>query len=204
MDMKHLLCIALLVGGSAFGADQKSDSFQKIKDHLASASCISIGFVSILESDIFKSIDTTVGTAYFSRDGRYFVKLGDDMYLSDNHHRYSYTPANNQVIIQKTDSSGSDAKELFYITRLDEWYETAILTPDKEYKLTRKPGSVGSLPDSLRVTIDKRKGRIARISYFDENDEPVSLVLLQESFPAACDDAQFVPRFPDSVETVKM
>jgi outer membrane lipoprotein-sorting protein len=204
MDIKYILSIILLATGVAYGAEKKTDSFQQIKDRLASASCISIGFVSILESDIFKSVDSTVGTAYFARDGRYFVKLGDDVYLSDNRRKYSYSPGNNQVIVQKADSSGADARELFYITRLDEWYETAILTPDKEYKLTRKPESVGSLPDSLRVIIDKRKGRIARISYFDENDEPVSLILLQESFPAACDDARFVPRFPDSVETVKL
>jgi outer membrane lipoprotein-sorting protein len=185
------------------GSVGAADSFQGIKDQLASANCVSIKFLSILASDIFTSVDTTQGSAYFSRDGRYAVTLGKDQYLSDNQRQYAYTAANNQVIVQPADSEATTAKELFYVTRLDEWYKTAILTPDKEYKLTRKQRGESSLPDSLRVTIDKSKGRIARISYYDINDEPVTVVLLQQTLLTTCDDVRFVPHFPDSVETVK-
>ena len=83
-------------------------------------------------------------------------------------------------------------------------YKTTILEPDKAYKLTRRGTGSSPLPDSMTVFIDKDKGRIVRIEYLDVNEEKVTLVILKESFPTACDDTKFVPHFPDSVETVKM
>ncbi len=192
-----LCCLAL-------GAGVRADGFQSIKDRFAAAPCVSIDFLSILHSEVFASVDTQNCSAYLARDGRYLVAIGTDVYLCDNHLQYSYSASNNQVVEQKADSSAGEARQLAYITRLDELYKTTILESDKVYKLTRREKSAGSLPDSMTVTIDKSKGRIVRIDYFDINDERVSIVLLGESVLKTCDDSKFVPNFPDSVETVKL
>jgi outer membrane lipoprotein-sorting protein len=193
-----LACLLAVCSGA------RADSFRLIKDRFSSARCVSIDFLSILQSDVFKSEDSTHGSAYLAKDGRYLVSVGSDIYLSDNRKQYSYSAGNNQVVVQKVDSAGTGAAELFYITRLDELYKTTILVPDTAYKLTRKGTGSSSLPDSMTVFIDKHKGRIVRIEYLDVNEEKVTIVILKESFPASCDETRFAPHFPDSVETVKM
>lgn len=200
MIKRSILFISLL----ALSAGIQADSFQSIKDHLAAAPCVSIDFLSILHSDVFSSVDTQNCSAYLARDGRYLVAIGTDVYLCDNRLLYSYSASNNQVVEQKSDSAAGEARQLAYLTRLDELYKTTILESDKQYKLTRRGKSAGSLPDSMTVTIDKSKGRIVKIEYFDINEERVSIVLLKESLLEKCDESRFMPNFPDSVETVKL
>jgi outer membrane lipoprotein-sorting protein len=200
--MKKLVIIFVCAVFLCAGA--RADSFKQIKDRLSSSKCVSLEFLSILQSDVFKSVDTSHGLAYLAKDGRYLVSVGPDIYLSDNRKQYSYSSSNNQVVEQKADSTGNGAGELFYNTRLDEWFKTTILQPDRVYRLTRKGTGSSPLPDSMTVFIDKNKGRIVRIEYLDVNEEKVTIVILKESFPAACDEARFVPHFPDTVETVKM
>jgi outer membrane lipoprotein-sorting protein len=199
--MKILILITSLL---LFCSPVWADRFGQIKDKFATTPCVSIEFLSILQSSVFNSVDTLHGSAYLSRDGRYLVAVGSDVYLADNRKQYSYSPTNNQVVVQTIDSGAAGAGELFYITRLDEFYKTTILVPDQTYKLTRKRTGTSSLPDSMTVFIDHDKGRIAKIEYFDANDERVTIVLSRESFSSDCDEHRFVPQFPDSVQTIKL
>jgi outer membrane lipoprotein-sorting protein len=204
--MKYLrICITAAAVAFWGTSTLAADCFDQIKTRLASNQCTSIDFLSVLTSKVFKSQDTSRGTAYLSRDGRYHVTLDNDIYLCDGKLAYSYSASSNQVIVSPVDSSSSGGKELAFITRLDDYYKSRILKSNREYQLTRlATAKSGAIPDSLKVIVDSKKQRIVRIEYLDANDEKVNIILLEERRDDQCDDRRFVPNFPDSVETVKM
>lgn len=194
-----VFCLAMLaVAASA------EDKFDLIKANLAKAECIQIQFMSILESDIFDRTDTAQGTALLAKDGRFLVTISEDKYLMAGDLLYSYSKANNQVIIEDVDSTRAVSSEVAYIRKLDDWYKTRILRPDREYFLVRTGPKGNSIPDSMTVSIDPKQGRISRIAYFDLNDELVTVVFVKETHHDACDQRRFEPDFPRSAERVKL
>ncbi len=194
-----VFCLAMLaVAASA------EDKFDLIKANLAKAECIQIQFMSILESGIFDRTDTAQGTALLAKDGRFLVTISEDKYLMAGDLLYSYSKANNQVIIEDVDSTRAVSSEVAYIRKLDDWYKTRILRPDREYFLVRTGPKGNSIPDSMTVSIDPKQGRISRIAYFDLNDELVTVVFVKETHHDACDQQRFEPDFPRSAERVKL
>lgn len=194
---------ALLLGLLSVSAAAE-DSFDKIKARLGQSDCISIEFLSVLESDIFDRTDTTRGTALLAGDGRYKVTVGEDQYLMTGDTLYSYSKQNNQVVVEKVDSGKGVSSEVTYIRRLDDWFKTRILKPDREYFLVRTRPEGGSIPDSMTVYVNKKEQRISRIAYYDINDELVTLVFVKEKHSDGCDEAQLRPDFPKSAERVKL
>lgn len=181
-----------------------ADSFDRIKGRLAESDCVSIEFLSILESDIFDRTDTARGVALLAGDGRYKITIGEDVYLMTGDTLYSYSMQNNQVVVEAIAPDRAVSSEVAYIRRLDDWFKTRILKPDREYFLIRTRPEAGSIPDSMTVYVDKKAQRISRIAYYDINDEPVTVIFVKEEYSDACDEAQFEPEFPESAERVKL
>ena len=189
-----------LIAGSAVAGD----SFEKIKKDLAESGCVHFDFLSIIESDIFDSVDSSFGEAYLSSDGRYLITLGDDQYLYDLEFLYSYSSENNQVTVEKPPDGAGVGEEISFIAHLDEYYETLAVIPDREYRLLRKAGSVADIPDSLYLYVDRNELALDQVEYFDINEELNRLQFIKQETSAACDSNLFEPNFPDSVETIKL
>ncbi len=181
-----------------------ADSFDDIKAKLRGSECVHIQFVSVVSSSIFESVDTARGDATFGRSGKYRINLRKDTYLFDGADLYSFSYDNQQVTIEKVDSGQQFGAEVSFITRLDEIYKTRILRPDSLYRLVKIARGYSGVPDSMIVTIDRRNHRIGKIEYLDVNDEPTSVVFLDEATSATCNPAEFRPDFPDSVQVVKL
>ncbi len=202
--MGNRIAVILLASSCLAAASARADSFDKIKARLAEAKCVHLEFASILSSRIFKQTDTTSGTAYISQDGRYRVTVGSDVYLCDGKELYSYSRDNNQVTVQKVDSTTAFSKEVSYITRLDEFFKTNVVTADRVYKLALTSTKMQNLPDSMTVTIDRKSLKIVQIEYLDINSEPTRIIFKKETSSPTCDDRKFVPDFPDSVQRIRM
>ena len=181
-----------------------ADKFADIKAVLKSAHCVRFEFVSILHSSIFRQTDSSAGSAIIARDGRYRVKLGNDEFLNDSRSLYSYSQENNQVIVERVDSTIAFSKEVSYITRLDDFFKTYVVRAGAEYRLIRTAAGVRNIPDSMRILLNRDKQQIERLEYLDVNGERVSVVIKNQQMKGACDDRQFEADFPDSVERVKL
>ncbi len=192
------LCVILL---TAINAD--ADSFDRIRDDLNKAACVSLEFISIIESDIFESVDSVNGTAYLSGDGRYFLQVGEDIYLYDLTSTYSYSAENNQVVIESVGAGGGVSEEISFITNLSELYNSRVIHPDSVYHLTKLPGLEGDYPDSLTLVVDRRLSRLAQMEYYDINEELNRVIILRQDLFDHCLETRFKPAFPDSVERVK-
>ncbi len=195
-----LLIVCLVAGPSV----ARADAFDKIKSTLAEAACVRVEFLSILESKIFKQVDTSKGTADLLRDGRYVVTVGDDEYLYDREHTYTYSRENNQVVIEGVDSSAAYTKEVSYLMHMDDLFITRVVRPDLEYRLIKRSQRMPNLPDTITVMIDKEKLRLVSLSYHDINDEPTRIEFLRLTSSDKCDERRFEPNFPDSVQRVKL
>ncbi|MCK4460705.1 MAG: outer membrane lipoprotein carrier protein LolA [candidate division Zixibacteria bacterium] len=202
--MKYLLstvlCMVLVLSVIA----QADDDFDRIKNRLAEAGCVRLEFVSIIESEIFDLVDSMRGTACLASDGRYYVTLGPDNYLYDGRLLYSFSHENNQVLIEEVGDTTDYGREITFVTRLDEFYETIFLPTRNRYRLFLRSGITGDLPDSMTVVIDGDPLAIRRIEFYDINDEFNRIELLSRQLDSVCADDDFIPAFPDSAETVKL
>lgn len=184
------------------GISVQADNFDDLKEKLAQSRCSYFQFISVVESDIFDEVDSTAGTAYISSDGRYNITLGDEEYLFDSKHLYTYVKSNNQVIIEPSKEQSND--DILFITKLDDFYKSYILSPDLSYRLIRKEGVEGDFPDSLIVDLVKDKQQLEQIRYIDVNDELNRIIFLNQEYSPDCIESRFEPNYPDSVEKVKL
>jgi outer membrane lipoprotein-sorting protein len=200
-----LLTTIIVLAGALSSSPARADQFDGIKKRIAEADCVSFEFLSVLSSSVFDTRDSSRGTAQIARDGRYVIVLGNDVYLCNGKSAYTYSPSTNQVIVEPLDSGRVASKEISFLTRLDEYYETRCIEANQKYRLTKKVDvSAGNIPDSMLVIIDTGRQQIDHIDYLDVNDEQVRVVLTEQKLDLECNDSVFVPAFPDSAETVKL
>ena len=202
--MTRKLLFFMLVAGTAASISAGTESFDRIKKQLSSAGCTSLEFISIIESDIFSSVDSTEGRGIIADDGRYRIELGGDVYLSTGELLYSYSENHNQVTVGYLGPDAEAAPEVSFLTRLDEFFETTIIRAGREYLLIQKSDDVSGLPDSLRVYLDSTEEQIERLEYYDINEELNRIIIEDLATDTACDTSHFMPDFPDTVEVIEL
>jgi len=191
----------LLLAMNAVGQDEP---FESIKAAMSRAACCRYEFLSIIESDVFESVDTTVGAALISSDGRYHVSIGTDEYLKTSDRLYSYSKAENQLTVEQTGAGAAALESVSFITRLDDFYATRVVVPSRQYFLRRSDTTAVDLPDSLTVYLAAGKPRLDRLEFFDVNDDLNRVVFRKCDYLNSCDEADLTPRFPDSAEVINL
>ena len=109
----NLICVIAFAAIFATAA-----SFYETKRKLAKYECTHFEFLSTVDSKIFDAVDSAHGIAYFAKDGRYNIEIGPDIFLFDGDSLYSYIWENNQLIIEKPDSSDPVASEISFVLKL--------------------------------------------------------------------------------------
>lgn len=204
MMTRRLLWSVLGIVALWHPAASESGRFDRVKERLASAECVRMDFINIIHSEIFDIVDSTTGSACLASDGRYRVRLGDDTYLYDGSDLHSYSRENNQVVVEAVDPDSDAGREVTFLTRLEELFETKGQPTANSYRLSRRKDSMEDLPDSMTVIVDPERLLINRVEFYDINDEFNIIELLNQNLDSACTDRDFTPNFPDSVETVKL
>ncbi len=193
-----------VLGLILFGPGAHAGSFEKIKANLGSPGCHSVEFLSIIESDIFDVVDTAAGQAYIASDGRYNVRVGDEFYIYDSKHIYTYSESTGQLIVEKVEGRVKPREEISLIISLDEIYETHPTDRSDRYRLTKRPEVSSAYPDSIYVSIDTTKLMLEQFEYLDVNEELNRIVFLKQQHQVDCDTTHFEPDVPDSVEVIRL
>jgi len=202
--MKQTVIKTVFLWLVCFSACDGGDRFSAIKEQLSQATCVRFEFISIIKSDIFDVVDSMAGAAYIAHDGRFNVTIGEDRYLFDMNFLYSYSAENNQVVIEKVQDIDAVSREISFITRLDELYETKTVVSGRLYRLNKKPDEKSDIPDSVTVFIDEDTLQLERLEYYDINEELNVIVIRKQQASGDCDERRFEPVFPDSVERVRL
>ena len=206
--MKNIISTSLLILFllSSLVADesQNIDHFTELKQQLKDTGCVSIELISVFESSVFDTIDSTDGLAIISRDGRYSIRLGTDLYLYDLQKSYSYSEGTNQVIIEDVADPEMLGKEISFVKNIDELYTTKTLKKNKIYKLIRidRDDKFSDTPDSMLIYISNNN-RFDSLSFYDINEDLNFIYFINQEISDTCEDSYFIPDFPDSVEKVR-
>ena len=203
--MAKVLVITVLVfslAGAALG--EAADRLEVVKQEMSEAPCYEIKFLSIVESDVFNSVDTTEGEAYIALDGRYSVGIGDDRYVYDREFLYSYSKEQNQVTIEAFDYRNAPVEEVTFIVRLDEYYETSVIEKNREYRLVKHDSTAADLPDSLRLFIKPGKSEIERLEFFDLNEDLNRIVFRSQQAKPKCKDKELYLNYPDDASVIRL
>ena len=190
---------SVLVGSSA----AQTDPFDQIKAAMARAACCHFEFISIVESEVFQTVDSTNGSALLAADGRYLIKIGGDEYLRTADRLYSYSRDENQVTVEKVEQAGITDETVSFITRFDKYYRTVARKSGREYLLIRLD-STSRLPDSVTVKVYGKKLQLESLEYSDDNGDLTDIVFLSRENQSECDDRLLTPLFPDSVEIIEL
>jgi len=188
----------------AVTAPADPDPFETIKAAMAEAECCRFEFVTILTSEVFDSVDSTAGTALIASDGRYHIGIGPDEYLRTRDRLYSYSQEQNQVTVERVDSSAVSDETVSFVTRLDDFYRTSVRIAGREYFLRKIDTAATALPDSLTVVISGQPPVLDYLEYLDVNDEVNRVVFSKREYLGRCDETGFEPAFPDTVEVINL
>jgi len=202
MHVHRLVACSLAAVGLATAAVAKDDALTTITRSFRTSPCVRIAFEEIVHSQVFDKLDTLKGLIVFDSSGCYRIELGEDIYVRTDSELYSFSPASNQVIIEKLDDSSSMVSVL-WIRHLDDYFESTILVPDKRYRLTAKPGVSVDVPASLTLFVSGGK-RIEKIEFIDDNGDSTMLKVVRQETSQGCRKDDFEPDFPDSVERVRL
>ena len=202
--MAKILVIAVLVVSLCGGVSLAEDHLERVKKSMSEAQCCEFKFLSIVESDVFNSADTTEGEAYIALDGRYSVEIGDDRYVYDREFLYSYSKEQNQVTIEPFDHGNAPVEEVTFIVRLDDYYRTHEVTRDREYRLVRIDSSAAGLPDSLVLYLKSGKAEIERLEFFDLNEDLNSIVFHSQEAKAECDADKLYLDIPEDAGVIRL
>ncbi len=183
---------------------EAKDPFDKIKRDFREAACSEVSFVSVLESRVFDEVDSTEGQIYLAENGRYWLEIGPDQYLMTHRELYSYSSENNQVTIQQVDTTDESPSEISLLRRLDELYETHIITRGREYRLIRISKHGEDLPDTMLVYLDSSGKKLERLEYNDINGDRNRVLIRSYSHQKECNQDRFKPDFPDSAQRIKL
>ncbi|MEW5796743.1 MAG: hypothetical protein AB1772_10340 [Candidatus Zixiibacteriota bacterium] len=201
--IRSIIPLVLATALSA-AAQEPGDPFEQVKANMIRAACCRFEFLSIIESQVFESVDTTEGMALIAADGRYFIRVGSDQYLKTADKLYSYSGQENQVTVEVVSDNASSHETVSFVTRLDDYYSASERTPDREYYLARRDSSASNLPDSMIVVLTGKKPRLERLEYYDINDDLNRIVFTGVEYLDRCDGSTFMPRFPDSAQVINL
>lgn len=195
------LIASILAAVSSFG---QADPFASVKTAMSRATCCRYEFLSIVESSVFESVDTTLGTALISADGRYHISIGTDEYLRTADRLYSYSRRENQLTVEEITPDNGPQESVSFITRFDAFYSTKMRVPRCQYFLRRTDTAAVDLPDSLTVIMSEGQPRLDRLVYFDVNDDRNQIVFGTCEYLDKCDETALAPHFPDSAQVINI
>ena len=192
------LCLAVVTAGAA------QDRWKQAVAPLAASECIHLSFISTLESNVFGTVDTTLGSAYLGTHGCFYLQLGPDEVWSDGERRYTYSPENSQLIIEQVDTADYVARGVSLLRCLDSLYRISRTSDANLFRLDWRSGQRGEYPDSLWVRVSSTAPSIRHLEYFDDNGDRNGLDVRTLTPEDSCATSRFVPNLPDSVERVRL
>lgn len=201
---KTVLLAAMVASFSLAPLTRAEDRLEELKTKMSESQCYEVKFLSIVDSDVFNTVDTTKGAAYIALDGRYSLEIGPDRYVYDREFLYSYSKEQNQVTIEAYDYRSAPVEEVTFIIRLDNYYQTRTVKKDREYHLTRIDTTKADLPDSLTLFLKKGKAEIESLEFYDLNQDLNRIVFKSQKTRSKCDEDKLFMDIPDDASIIRM
>ncbi len=195
--------LVLAIGWSLTVAGECPE-IQKLREFYREKPYIELKFHQLTHSDIFESVDTLEGQLWAGQQGRFRLTMPDQELVSNGVLYWSYSVENEQALVDS-------------VAKLGDWNPLTLLyDPEQVYSCQNQKAAGETLEfemtalDSLtlpqRFVLEVAKqGYVPRkISYLDDNDSRIEVIIDGFSRPAELPDSLFIFQAPPGVEVIEM
>lgn len=201
-----LLCASF---GISLAQPKAEDVLEKVRKRYDAVTDAELRFSQKVHFPMTNVEQQTSGTLYVKKKNRYRVEMDDQSIVTDGQTIWSYSSANNQVVIDRfkqDEQSLSPEKILvgtpdnFTATVVGEekvgGYETVVL------KLV--PRDEQSFIKSLRLWVDEKEWMIRQVEIIDLSEKQTTYSVLQVRTNTGLPDSRFVYTIPKGADVVDL
>ncbi len=206
--MARLLVIfvsaVILTAPAAFAQGGACPDIDTLRANYQGMGYISLDFIQLVHSDIFKTVDTIPGSVSAGGEGRFRLSLPGRLLVSNGVLYWSYSEENKQALVDSVAKIGSwDPLTLLY-------------DPEKVYQcrsekivgdtITFDMAAVDSATDPAEFTLFVRRGTFVpqKLIYFDDNDSRIVVLIRHFSRLSHLSDSLFEFHPAPGVEVIDM
>lgn len=206
--MVRLLAIfissVILTVPAVYAQESACPDIESLRANYQGLGYISLDFVQLVYSDVFKTVDTIPGSVSAGGEGRFRLSMPERLLVSNGILYWSYSEENQQALVDSVAKIGSwDPLTLLY-------------DPEKVYECRNEKtagdtikfdmAAVDSATEPSKFTLFVRKGTFVpeKLVYFDENDSRIEVLIRHFSRLSHLPDSLFEFHPAPGVEVIDM
>lgn len=189
--------------------DGAQDVLERVKKRYDAIDDAQLRFSQKTRFELSKVEQNVSGTLWMKKNNRYRVETGDQTIVTDGVTVWSYSAANNQVLIDrfKMDENSISPERILMHSPTE--YTPSILGKDKIGKtdvlvLKLVPRNDQSMIKTMKVWVDNATWLIKKVEILDVNGKQTEYLITDLHINSGVKDSLFTYQIPEGVEVVDL
>jgi outer membrane lipoprotein carrier protein len=193
-----------------FSASQSADEvLEKVRKRYDAVTDAELRFTQTVRFSMTKVEQQVSGTLFVKKKNKYRVEMDDRVIVTDGETIWSYSAANNQVVIDKfKQDEQSLSPEKILVGTPDNFTATLVgeekLGAFETTVLKLVPKDEQSFIQSLRLWVDEKEWMIRQVEVVDVSEKQTVYSVLQVRTNTGLQDSRFVYQIPKGAEVVDL
>jgi outer membrane lipoprotein carrier protein len=193
-----------------FSASQSADDvLEKVRKRYDAVTDAELRFAQKVRFSMTKVEQQVSGTLFIKKKNKYRVEMDDRVIVTDGETIWSYSAANNQVVIDKfKQDEQSLSPEKILVGTPDNFTATLVgeekLGGFETTVLKLVPKDEQSFIYSLRLWVDEKEWMIRQVEVVDVSEKQTVYSVLQVRTNTGLQDSRFVYQIPKGAEVVDL
>ena len=193
-----------------FSASQSADDvLEKVRKRYDAVTDAELRFAQKIRFSMTKVEQQVSGTLFIKKKNKYRVEMDDRVIVTDGETIWSYSAANNQVVIDKfKQDEQSLSPEKILVGTPDNFTATLVgeekLGGFETTVLKLVPKDEQSFIHSLRLWVDEKEWMIRQVEVVDVSEKQTIYSVLQVRTNTGLQDSRFVYQIPKGAEVVDL
>jgi len=193
-----------------FSASQSADDvLEKVRKRYDAVTDAELRFAQKIRFSMTKVEQQVSGTLFIKKKNKYRVEMDDRVIVTDGETIWSYSTANNQVVIDKfKQDEQSLSPEKILVGTPDNFTATLVgeekLGAFETTVLKLVPKDEQSFIHSLRLWVDEKEWMIRQVEVVDVSEKQTIYSVLQVRTNTGLQDSRFVYQIPKGAEVVDL
>ena len=212
MGKRLLISVIMMVfvAGTLAGAGETvQEVLEKVRKKYDSIADAELKFSQKTTFEMSKVEQDVTGTLWLKKTNKYRVETGDQTIVTDGVTVWSYSAANNQVLIDhfKMDENTMSPEKI--LTGAPTEYAPTLLGADRigsteVVALKLEPRSEQSLVKSMKLWVDKSTWLIKKAEILDVNGKETHYLVTEVKTNIGLQDSRFIYQVPGGAEVVDL
>ncbi len=195
--------------GLLYASQKADDVLEKVRKRYDAVTDAELRFSQKVLFPMTKVEQQSSGTLFIKKKNRYRVEMDDREIVTDGQTIWSYSPTNNQVVIDKfKQDEQSLSPEKILVGTPDNFTATVVgeekLGSYQTTVLKLVPRDEQSFIKSLRLWVDQKEWMIRQVEVVDLSDKQTTYSVLQVRTNTGLPDSRFVYTVPKGADVVDL